>query len=73
MKPKILMVVFSFRKKPLDFQLEGKKKSVMLTSNRLKRNVVGSLSLETALHLFYYLTGREKRQPWFTEMAMESK
>ena len=59
MKPKIMMVMFSLRKKALAFQLEGSEISMMLASDKFNRDDVRSLSLGTVLlnTWLYYLTG----------------
>lgn len=53
------MVMFSLRKKALDFQLEDSEISMMLASDKFNRDDVRSLGLGTVLlnTWLYYLTG----------------
>lgn len=69
--PRIMMVMFSLRKKALDFQLEGSEMSVMLASDKFNRDDVRSLSLGTVLlnTWLYYRRGRKDnfyllKWPW---------
>lgn len=57
------MVMFSFRKKALDFQLEGSEISMMLASDKFNRDDIRSLCLGTVLlntWLYYLTEGGEK-------------
>ena len=58
---RIMMVMFSLRKKALDFQLEGSEMSMMLASDKFNRDDVRSLSLGTVLlnTWLYYRRGRK--------------
>ena len=62
MKPKIMMVMFSFRKKALDFQLEGLEISMMLASDKFNRDDIRSQSRNCSVEYMVILSNRRGRK-----------
>ena len=71
MKPKILMVVFSFEGPGLS--MGGWKKSKLLASDKFNGNEIRALSPGTVLRGFTLQHDGERRELWFIKMGMESK